>query len=415
VITPGNLAMGASNSLNVGLLDDIDSGFKGSAIVQSDALLVATLVQLPQSTYVRVRPLSNGFSGGSPVILLATVLKNQFNSTSIFSVQNTDSEDNNIVIKFYNTSAVNVHTINTTIAPGASYYVDAGTITQLGTSFNGSAVIEATRSGGGDGSIVGSVLELSTNDAKARAFESVAEGARTIYLASAMCNAFKDPVTGEVSNSNFAVQNTSLTAKTNVTVTYLPGNETETKEILAGSKQSFNACEAGNDDGWFGSAVVTSSATDVVAMGKIAGRGASTAYLGEAIGSPRLSLPYVRWTETQWESGKRQRTTIAIQNIGDVELPAGSVTISYVDLTGATWTDTNDAPIPVGEKFNTSPLTASGATTANTEFGYVGSNFGGGAIVECSAANCELLAIARVATRFNSQNVAEDYNAIAVP
>lgn len=137
IITRPTLPAGAGTSLFIGNLTEIDQGFRGSAIMLADRRLVATLVQVPQSTTVKNRPLSNGFESGSPQILLATVLKNQFNYTSIFSVQNTDTEPNTITVDFYNTSASLVHSLSQTVEDGASYYVDAGQITQLGTSFNG--------------------------------------------------------------------------------------------------------------------------------------------------------------------------------------------------------------------------------------------------------------------------------------
>ncbi len=60
-----DLAAGAGTSLFIGGLTDINEGFQGSAILESSEPILATLVQLPQnSTTVRNRPLSNGFSSG---------------------------------------------------------------------------------------------------------------------------------------------------------------------------------------------------------------------------------------------------------------------------------------------------------------------------------------------------------------
>ena len=58
---------GASSSVYVGGLSQIASPFKGSAVMNSDQPLVATLVQVPPSASdVKNRPLSNGFTGGAP-------------------------------------------------------------------------------------------------------------------------------------------------------------------------------------------------------------------------------------------------------------------------------------------------------------------------------------------------------------
>lgn len=408
-----NLAAGAGTSVFLGSLSEIDGNFRGSAIMTSDRLLVATLVQVPQSDTVKNRPLSNGFFSGASQALIATVLKNQFNTNSVFSVQNTDSELNTVTVRFYNTSAALIHTMTADLAPGASTQVDAGQVSQLGASFNGAAVVTARRAGAttDNGNIVATSLELSTNGTAASAFEGVTGGAQTIYMASALCNAFGGY------NSAYAIQNTDLSTATNVTVTYSNG-ATETKNVGPGSKQSFIGCEAsGMANGFSGSATITSSATDVVAIGKVFGLGVSSAFLGDFTGAPKLALPYVRWSQSQYETGARQRAFIAIQNVGSAQIPAGALSISYKDKNGATVvTHTFNSAIAVGAKVNSNPFVNSDAGAA--EFGYyTDGTFGGSAIVECTAANCEVVAVVRVQSRVpaSGQTVGEDYNGIPVP
>lgn len=413
IISRPTLNAGAGTSLFIGSLTEIDQGFRGSAIMLADRRLVATLVQVPQSTVVQNRPLSNGFESGSPQILLATVLKNAFQggSNSVFSVQNTDTEPNTVDIKFYNTNAVEVHSMTQTIQDGASYYVDTGQISALGSTFNGSAVIDATRSGGGDGSIVATVMELNQNDPRASAFESAAGGGTTFYMPSALCNAFNPQ-----QNSAYAVQNTSLTNSTSVTVEYSNG-ATETKTIQPGSKQSFITCDAtGMNSGFSGSAKVTSSTQPIVAIMKVYGAGLSTAALGAESGAARLALPYVRWTESRWGSG-RQRTFIAIQNVSGSSIAGSALSVKYYDKTGSLLaTHTFTGTIPDGGKVNSDAFNY-GNNLA--EFGYYADgSFGGSAIVECSAPGCEVVAVARVNSLVDvasNTKVGEDYNGIAIP
>jgi hypothetical protein len=228
-IPQNDLAAGASTSLFIGGLNQLGTEFQGSAIMMSDQPLLATLVQLPQApTNVKVRPLSNGFSAGSSTVLLATVLKNSFSTTSIFSIQNVGASATTATIAFYNTSAAKVHEFSQAIQPGAAYYVDAGKLAQLGASFNGSAVITSA-----GGSLVASVMELSTTGTAASAFEGVPSGSTTFYMPSALCNP-------NGANTAYAVQNTSLTTQTNVTVTYSNG-ATQTQQIGPGAKKSFGA------------------------------------------------------------------------------------------------------------------------------------------------------------------------------
>ncbi|RPI31275.1 MAG: hypothetical protein EHM70_11880 [Chloroflexota bacterium] len=414
-ITRPNLAAGAGTSVYIGDPSlPITDGFRGSAVMQADKLLVATLVQVPQSTTVKNRPLSNGFASGAPTALIATVLKNTFNSSTLFSVQNTDTVANVITVRFYNTSAAQVHSLTATIQAGASYYVDAGEVAELGTSFNGSVVVDAKRSDGTtNGSIVATAMELSTNANAASAFEGVAAGGTVFYMPAALCGAFGGQ------NTAYAVQNTSLTGATNVTVTYSNG-ATETKLIGAGSKQSFVACNAsGMTSGFSGSATITSDTTAIIAIGKAYGLGLSTAFLGAATGAAKLALPYVRWSQSQYTTGARQRSNIAIQNIGDAAIPAGGLLVDYYDKTGAlvfTHTVNPTAEIAIGAKANSNPYVTQNAAAA--EFGYYTDNtFGGSAVVRCTAANCEIVAVVRVSSISvaTAETVAEDYNGIPVP
>jgi len=401
-----DLAAGAGTSLFIGGLTDINEGFQGSAILESSEPILATLVQLPQnSTTVRNRPLSNGFSSGGGTSLIATVLKNTFDTNSIFSVQNADTESNDVAIKFYNTSAQLVHTINTTVQPGGSYYVDAFQESQLGSSFNGSAVIEAERDDNSDGSIVASAMELAIAGTAASAFEGVPAGATTFYMPSALCQAFG-------ANTAYAVQNTSLTSNTNVTVTY-SNNKTETQSIGPGAKKSFLACNAsGMPTGFSGAATITSSATPVIAIGKAYGSGLSTAFVGASSGASEVALPYVRYaSDANYAAGVQQRVFITIQNIGGSAIAAGDVTVDYIDKFGDIVGTHSLGSIPAGGKVN------SNANLAGlSEFGvYPDGSFGGGAIIT-GPDGSQLAVVARVSTQVGSSTFAsEDYNGMPVP
>jgi hypothetical protein len=401
-ITRPQLAQGASTSLFVGSLSEITPPFRGSAVIRSNQPLLATMVQLPQgSTIVRNRPLSNGFAAGAPVALIATVLKNQFDTTSIFSVQNAGDAPTTATFKFYNTSATLVHQFDQVIQPGAAYYVDAGQVAELGPSFNGSAVVEST------GSIVAGVMELSTTGANASAFEGVGQGATKVYMPSALCNAFGG------TNTAYAVQNTSLTEQTQVTVTYSNGVQ-DTKTIGPGAKASFLACNApGMPSGFSGSATVESTVTPIIAIGKASGLGLSTAFVGASAGASQIALPYVRWAnDANYAAGVQQRVFLTIQNIGDTDLPAGSVTVQYIDKFGAVQgTPHVLGAIPAGGKVN------SNASNAGlTEFGvYPDGSFGGGALVT-GPAGSQLAVVARVSTQVApGQFASEDYSGMPTP
>jgi hypothetical protein len=393
----------ASTSQYVGGLSQIADGFQGSVVLQSSEPLLATMVQLPQgSATVKNRPLHNGFSEGGSQVLIGTVLKDYYSTTSVFSIQNADSTSTDLTLRFYDTSAVEVYSESQTVEPGAAYYFDAGQAAGLGSTFNGSAVIESTGE-----AIVGGNMELSTNTGgtACSAFEGVAQGAQKYYMPSALCQAWG-------ANTSYAVQNTNLVDETDVTVTYSNG-VTDMKTIGPGAKQSFVACNAsGMTAGFSGSAVVESADTDVIAIGKAYGSGLSTAFIGASSGAAKVALPYVRWAKTvDYDAGNGQRTFLTIQNVGDDDLDAGDVTVKYIKFDGVAQGTTHSLPaIPSGGKKN------SNASDAGLdEFGIYGSSYGGGAIIECSAPGCELAVVARVSTQVSPGSYAsEDYNGMPV-
>lgn len=401
------LATGASSSIFVGGLTELANFRAGSAVVSSDQPIVATTVQIaPSTSPVRNRLLSNGFNRGSNKQLIATVLKNRFNSSTKFSVQNSGTTAASGTIKFFNADAGGAEvgaarqTI-TNLAPGAARYFDASGISALPSPFNGSATIEMT-----SGEVVAAAMELSTNGVTASAFESVTEGATKVFMPSALCDAFGGQ------RSAYAVQNTSATASTTVSVQYSNGGAPQVKTIGPGAKASFITCEAGVGANFSGSATITSSAAPIVAVSKVYGttdatRGFSAASLGATQGAARIALPYVRFTQTQFESGQRQRTYIAIQNLG-AELPAGSVTVKYIDKDGRVVGApvSINVAIPQGGKVNSNP---SQLGAAGAEFGYSGTQYGGGAIIE-GPAGSQLIAVARVLTKNSGVEYGEDYN-----
>lgn len=426
VVVTRNVAANAGSSLFVGGLsggEQLPAAFRGSAVLSANQPIVATLVQIAQpsaTSPVRNRPLSNGFNTASSSVLLATVLKNQFRTSSIFSVQNAEPTSAiDITVNLFNAdnpAAPPITLQEQNIPAGSAKYYNLHTMTDVPSPFNGSATVTAVRSGTSTpANIVGSVMELSTDNVAAKAFEGVTTGGTTIYMATALCDAF-----GDRQRTAYAVQNNDTT-NANVTVTYSNGTIANAT-IEPGKKRSFIACDDGSPAGFSGAATITSNA-NIVVIGKAFAQpaipGFETAFLGEAAGSPKLALPYVRWTaDPTFASGARQRTFIAIQNVGTAA--ATNVAVRYLDASGnVVGTHTIDSIAP-GAKANSTPPNATGDTAKLTEFGTPDANpagvgFGGAVIIE--APGSQLIAIARVASRVPAQGgiqVAEDYNGIPV-
>ncbi len=411
------LAKGAAASLFVGGLstDVVAAGFQGDAVMQSDQPMLVTLVQIPMDAgNVKNRALSNGFSEGQkgPQTLIATVLKHMFGSNTKFSVQNADGVTDTVTIAFYNTSAVKVLQLSQDIEPGASFYVDAAALAGLPDPFNGSAVVSAVKKVGGTaGAVVSSVMELDYQSTGLKAFEGVATGATQLFMASAICN-----YRGQ--NTSYAVQNASLTDDTDVTVTFkdTAGHSYPiTKNIGPGAKASFAGCEAGAlPNNTLGSAIVTSSATDIIAFGKAYGAGLSTAFNGVVSGDQKIALPYVRWgDDAKFAAGVQQRTYITIQNVG-ATIPAGAViTIEYKNPEGVTQ-GTHTYTVPTGGLANGAKINSTATNAGLATFGYYGSIAGGAAIIT-GPDGSQLTAVARVSTQASpGVYMSEDYNSQAI-
>lgn len=408
-----NLNPDASASLYVGSI--IAGSFQGTAVMSADQPLAATLVQISSLSTVKVRPLSIGFSSGTPRTLLPTVLKNIYGVHTVFVVQNAGGTSTTATIKFNNQSAATVHSFNQVLEPGAGVHVDSQTIAQLGTSFDGSVVVEST---GGTGSLVSSAMELgfgSNNTAKA--FEGAGEGATKFYMPSALCK-YSSPA----QTSYYAIQNTDATNPTDVTVTYSNG-KTQTKTVQPGAKQAFGGCEPVNmPSNFLGSATVESTGgIKVLAIGKVSNTPAGqmqTAFSGFSAGAQKIALPYVRWgNNTHYFASTTSRTYIAIQNVGPALAAGSTITVKYVKYDGAV-ESTHTLTVPAGgmatgAKVNSWPTLG---TPALTEFGCYNNctTFGGGAVIE-GPAGSQLVAIARLTTWNGTADVAEDFNGIPYP
>lgn len=418
----GKLPANAGASFFVGNANGLSSGFKGSAVLSSSQKIIATMVQVPQgSATVKNRPLSNGFDGvsGAANIRIPTVLKNTFDTNSRFSVQNVDTEANNLVVRFINgdaaAGAIGAEVAKDEVAAlpsNAAKYYDAGTLASLPASFNGSVIIEAKRAGGADGKVVATALELSIGGTGASAFEGVPStaSANTFYMPSALCQAYG-------STSSYAVQNTDAAAAASVTVKYFyrPTSDLnaalvsaeETKSIAPGAKASFVGCPT-MPDGSIGSAVITSTGGKIVAIGKVFGNGLSTSAPGASVGATNLALPYVRYSVSQYDAGTRQRTFIAIQNVSTTDLAAGDVTVEYINSAGNVVGTHSLGALPAGGKQSSNPTMAAGDAAILGEFGFNSDGtFGGSAVVKGKAGS-QLLVVVRV----QSIGVGEDYNGI---
>lgn len=421
----GQLAAGASNSIAVGSVAGVTPGFKGSAVLSANQPVVATIVQFSDNaaaTGITNRLLSNGFTPADAATrqLVPTVIKNAFGVTSYFSVQNVESTAVNLTVRFYRageTTAAHTETFNN-LAPNAAKYFDAGQIAALGTSFNGSAVVE------GSGRTVVTVNELETVKNGGKSFEGTAKQSGTIYMPTALCKAFPNAQFPNGSTSFYAVQNAALTGEAvEFRVVFQANGQTYTTPnipVAPGSKAAVDAC-ATIPAGASGSAVieVQKGSGTLVAVGKVDGLGITSAFLGQSTGASRLATPYVRWAKAQYNNtGQRQRAFLAVQNVGTGT--ATNVRVRYINRDGQTVGTHTIGTLAAGAKAPSTPELGN-ALDACGRFGEygasasdpcLGTSFGGGAIIEADSGS--LTAIVRIATGGTNAS-GEDYTALSIP
>ena len=407
-----NLPASAGSSVSIGGLSGIGSGFTGSAVMSSSQPLAVTLVQVPgAATGIKSRPMTNGMGpdAAASFVQIPTVLKNTFGSTSVFNVQNAGLTAIDGTVKFFPAGGGTVVTKNISALPvGAEQTFDLGQMADWA-SFNGSVQINVTTAGG---SVVATDIEYATGGNKAYGFEGTAASGATVYMPSALCN--YGPT---LQNSAYAVQNTNTSGDVLVTVTYKStgGNiYTEpVQTIAAGAKKSFPGCGISTTltpAGFIGSATITATGGNIVAIGKVSDSQLGTAFLGFTSGAAKIALPYVRWGDnTNWLAGSRQRSYIAIQNIGGADLAAGTVTVKYYDNNGNLVGTHTLGVLAKGSKLSSN---ATLTDTALTSFGYYGGAIGGSAIVQ-GPAGSQLAVIVRTQTYLSAGlSAGEDYNGI---
>jgi hypothetical protein len=406
---PVTLAQNAGSSLYVGNVNGVADGFNGSVIMSANEPVTAVMVQISSDPTVVNRPLANGFSQGSDTVRLATVLKNTFGQTSRFSIQNAHTGAVDLDITLYDSAGVATLVEYNNLPAGAAKYYDMGTMSEIAaSSYNGSAVIEAFEAGTTNPApVVAAVMELNTSNGNVSSFEGTAGGGDTVYVPSALCNAFGGQ------NTAYAVQNTG-NAPVDVTVTYSNGNTDGVNGLAVGAKKSFIGCDV-NPANYSGAATITAPGGEVVVVFKVYGLALSTAALGSPTGSDTLSIPYARWTESQWGVGGRQRAYVAIQNVGSA-LNSGDVVVRYINKDGQEVGTHTLGAMATGAKLNTNAGAATPAAgfaqSDLDEFGYIG-GFGGAIIVE-GPSGSSLVAVDRISSLASYGQVGEDAVGIAI-
>lgn len=398
-----------AGSLFIGNVSGIGDAFSGSAVLSAEVPIVATAVNLTSSDYPR--PLYTGFdpSLAADSFFIPTVLHEAFGGqSSLVSIQNVESNSIQATLKVFPTGSTTPAFQDTYTIPAQSAKLVASDEMGLPSGFSGSATVETA-----GGMVVAAAQETDSSGRGAKAFEGVAGGSETIYMASMMCEAFGGQTTF------YAVQNVGeSTANVEIDFYDTEGTKVHTAtgiSIGQANKESVNPCmytgDAASLQGINGSAVIRSTnSVPLIAVGKVSGSGRTpTAFLGQGTGNQKAAAAYIRWKS---DPSAGERAFVSVMNVGSA--PAENIQVYYYGNTGsldATETLASAAQ-PLGRfiKANTNWATAHGA---NTDFGV--NPYGGAIEVESDQ---PVVVVVRVSKDVNLGGItkfAEDYNAVSVP
>jgi hypothetical protein len=365
-ISRPDLPVGASATVSVGSLNS--SGFKGSAVVKSDGQVSVLMTQIPSSSTVKSRPNATGTNTGAGDFWFMNVAKTT--THTVFSVQNIDSKAADLSLVFYG-SGTPVTITSSGLAAGASQYFDTATLSTLPSGSYSAVHVIAKRSGTTTtGKIIGTMMQMAADPFYDSSIESLTQTGQTLYFPIARCGGTAGRAT------KFLVFNTDSSSGTTVTMKYSTG-QTVSYSIGALSGAWFDTCSNTGNSSTNGTAVVTSTDTNVIGIGYYVYGGLNTSFYGMAVGSSILAAPLVNYSAACWTTGDRQCTEIMIMNLGSA-LASGTVKVKYYDKNGnLVGTHTQGAIAAGGRVIST----AANIGSAGAEFGYYADGTTGGSVI----------------------------------
>jgi hypothetical protein len=312
--------------------------FKGAAMLSADVPLVAVYKQF-------VDP-----SGGA----YAPVLYSSFDATqssvngefyipsivhagyyvSKVGIQNVEDDPINLTLHFFDANGVEQLTLPKSIAGRGSliFQLTDDDFSSLGSSFDGSLVIETEKTSGGSWArVVAAVEDLQAQGQRSYAYEGSGATANTVYLPYANCR-----YSTNQQSTAFYVQNAGTADATINIYYYTTGGAgityyTPAALVKSGARMLVSACDPkvyAKMNGKNGTARITSD-QPIVVVGKVSSTdGLSTAFSGQpsvqtSSNGYEVLLPYVVYSKLS--SGPR--ATISIMNVG--ASPAKKVSINY--------------------------------------------------------------------------------------
>jgi hypothetical protein len=360
----------ASGKLLVGSVGGLSSSFAGSAVLSADVPIAAVYLEWAEGTAENEngRSIYAGFSSSqaSTTFYIPTVLKKAFTGdfSTLVGIQNTDSSlSTNVLLEFINAgSTTAAYSYTQSIDPLASHIFSTNDIADvdLPQDFSGSLKITSDNT-----PVVATARETVDVGVFAYAFEGVSSGAGTVYIPTSLCNWESG---GRTFTSYFAIQAIGGDA-TGINITHYDRDSSATYsdsvgDLTDGSKASRNPCaHASAPNGFIGSAVVTATTGNLVAIIKVNSRddtssNTRTAYIGIPTNSTTTyALPMVTFNN---DSSAGFRTYIAVQNISGGAATDIVATYYNADGTVAATHTLADGTTPLADKdkINSNPNSA---------------------------------------------------------
>jgi hypothetical protein len=320
----------------------LPSGFRGSAVIDSDQPVAATVnIAAPTAagtgTFDPFRVTTyTGLSdteAGQTLYLPEVTRYGGYNST--VWVQNAGNVDASVSITYRGGNGAVISspgcTTSTTIKPAATYAFPQQNCAGLGSTFNGSAVVTSATAGAPIAAVVTKTNSFGDiSSAQFMSYNGAVSGGRTLYVPKIVKGYYGF-------DGGMTIQNISGSTATQVVITFTFGGVTKTRTVTIQPQAaaSFFLPTMVLDDGTRlpngnGSAVITSSAADVVATVNERNDTPGTSTLGQAdtyramvqtAATMNISLPSLNARYYGFVSG------FSIQNAGSAD-GTGTITLT---------------------------------------------------------------------------------------
>jgi len=310
------------------LPDSAATSFRGSAVVSSERNIAAIVNENAGSGAGYDQPpgiLRGSYTGiraseTATTLYMPVAVKAFYSFNSQLVVQNAGAAAD-ITFEFFNQAGASIATyVASSVAANASAIVELDTLTpttgSIPSGFNGSVKVTSSSN------LAGMVNNMTTAFLQTYNALTASDGGLTLY-APALFNAYYGYV------SSIQVQNIGLVS-TDITVTYSDGIVKTATGVGPNSAATFYQPDEGHVSGWMGSATVTSSAAEVVAVVAQLSSVKASNYNAASGGAMQIVAPAL------FTSFYGYDTALTVMNVGSV---ATDISVSYSDGLSASATN----------------------------------------------------------------------------